>query len=207
MLWEADYSQLELRIAAAYAREQSLIEIFADPSRDVFSEMALELGWPRFDTKTFIYSIQYGAGLERISNVFNVDKPTAAMKKAFYYDKWPGFEKVTTKASVKCRQQGYITLWSGRRRHFQWPENEAHKAANSAMQGGAAEIVKRAMIRVNKLIDPEECSLLLQVHDSMVFEIEEGKEDYYGKLITESMAAVEPDFGVVFRADWHKWGE
>lgn len=206
-LWEADYSQLELRLGAAYAQEQSLIEVFADPNRDIFTEMSVVLGMSRFDTKTFVYSTQYGAGIKRISDVFGVSKQEAAGIRDDYFRAYPGFKKITDLAALRCRSQGYLKLWTGRRRHFQYPKSEDHKAFNSAMQGGAAEIVKRSMLRVVREADQNECGLLLQVHDSMVLEIENGKEEKYSELVTDIMADVKPDFGVKFKADWHRWGE
>lgn len=206
-LWEADYAQLELRLGAAYAREEKLIEVFEDDSRDIFTEMSTDIGMDRFDTKTTVYTIQYGGGATRLSDVFGISLNRGAGIKENFFNTYPGFAKVTELASNRCRQQGFITLWSGRRRHFQWPKDEAHKAFNSAMQGGAAEIVKRAMLRVAKEVCDENCRMLLQVHDSIVFEIRKGMETIYGPKIVAIMNDVQPDFGVRFKTDFHHWGD
>src|SRR4030095_487557 len=76
-LYELDYSQLEFRLAASAAKEEGLLEIFDDPNRDVFTEMAAELGMDRNSTKTLNYTIQYGGGVKRIKAVFGVSASEA----------------------------------------------------------------------------------------------------------------------------------
>lgn len=204
-LWEADYSQLELRLAAAYAHEEELIEVF-NSGRDIFTEMARTSGMPRHDVKTRTYTIQYGGGAKRLSQVFKVSLTEGARIRDEFFEDYPGFRRMAQQASRKCRTQGFIRLWSNRRRHFSDPQNEAHKAFNSVIQGGAAEIVKHSMLRLAKGVDSDDCRMLLQVHDSVVFEIRNGMEDIYCPKIKEIMEAVEPDFGVHFAVDVHKWG-
>lgn len=205
-LWEADYAQLELRLGAAYAKETTLLEIF-EAGRDVFTEMSVKLGMLRFDTKTLTYTIQYGGGINRIHQVFGVSKERAAEIREGYFNTYPGFRAVSDYASRKARYKGKLQLWSKRYRHFINPKKEAHKAFNSVIQGGAADIVERTMVRLFNMVDHEdECRMLLMVHDSIVFEIKEGLEDKYLPLIKEVMEAVEPDFGVRFVVDIHEWG-
>lgn len=205
-LWEADYSQLELRLAAAYAKEETLLQVFAE-DRDIFIEMSGTLRLDRQDTKLFVYTTQYGGGINRISTVFNVDAMRAKEMRDNYFNKYPGFREISSMAQQKCRTQKQIRLWSGRVRHFADPEAEAHKAFNSVIQGGAAEIVKRTMLRLDKEVATTACRMLLQIHDSVVFEIEDGKEDLYIPLIHDVMENVTPDFGVKFKVNVHKWGE
>lgn len=205
-LWEADYGQLELRLATAYAKEESLIQVFAD-GRDIFTEMAAVTGLVRHDQKTLTYTIQYGGGVRRVSNVFGVSESRAKDLIESFYRSYPGFRAVNAKAQAIARTKGKVQLWSGRYRHFQWPKDEAHKAFNSVIQGGAADIVECTMQRLMQEVDnDDECRMLLQVHDSVVFEIKNGAEDYYRPLIIKVMEDVRPDFGVRFAVDFHKWG-
>lgn len=205
-LWEADYSQLELRLATAYAKIPELIAVF-DEGRDIFEELAKELGWGRQDTKGFVYSTQYGAGPPRIARVFGVTEDRAASLIANYYARYPAFKLLNDMAKSKCLRMGKVQIWSGRYRHFLNRKNEAHKAFNSVIQGGAADIMERSMLRVwNAIDDHDECRMLLQVHDSIVFEIKEGLEDKYRPIIMACMENVEPDFGVKFAVDFHEWG-
>lgn len=207
-LWEADYSQLELRLGAAYAGESGLIAEFAKPDSDVFSRMAQELGFTRDRTKTLVYTLQYGGGIKRLSYVFKVGSSRATEIRDNYFATYPGFKKIANAAQIKARRTKQVKMWTGRIRHFEDPESEAHKALNAVIQGGAAEIVKRTMLRLRDEIDNDDtCRMLLQVHDSVVFEI---RQDYVAEAlprIKQIMESVEPDFGVHFAVDIHKWGE
>lgn len=205
--WEFDYSQLEFRLGAAYAREQKLLDIFNDDSRDVFDEMSAELGMARHDTKTLNYTIQYGGGVNRVSSVFGMSPALAKARINQYYEKYPGLRKVSRLAEMRCLEKGFVQYWTGRRRHFQFPQSEAHKAFNAAIQGGAFEIVKRRMIALDEagLIN-DECRLDLQVHDSIRLDIEDGKEDTYVPEVKRIMEDVDKDFGVNFKVEVNKWG-
>lgn len=206
-LWEADYGQLELRLATAYADDAGLKKVFAE-GRDIFTEMSKQLGMARHDTKTLTYTIQYGGGINRLTAVFGITPERAAQIRENFYTTYPGFRAKSNIASGKARAKGKLRLWSGRYRHFLYPQDEAHKAFNSIIQGGAADIVERTMVRLfNKVDNEQECRMLLQVHDSIVFEIKEGMEDYYLPRIKECMENVEPDFGVKFSVDIHEWGK
>jgi DNA polymerase I len=204
--WEFDYSQLEMRLLAAYTKSQNLLAIFRDDSRDLFNEMAAELGMQRDPTKTLNYAIGYGAGKTRVSNIFNVSELAAQAIISRYYSRYPGIKKFADHAQRRADENGFIKYWTGRRRHFMFP-SENHKAGNSAIQGGAFEIVKRQSIRLQEegLIS-KECQLNLTVHDSLRFDIEDGKESIYIPEIKRVLEDVRPEFGVPFRVDCHKWG-
>jgi DNA polymerase-1 len=199
-LVEFDYSQLELRLGTAYAKEESLKQVFAE-GRDIFDEMSAQLGMTRQDTKTLVYSMQYGAGEKRIMAAFGVDQPEAKRLRENYFATYPRFKALSDVASAKAEQAGRVKIWSGRFRHFQYP-SESYKALNSIIQGGAADIVERVMVRAFDEIDNDECRLLLQVHDSLLWEIKTDKLDEYTKSILTLMEDVEPkDFDVKFAVD------
>lgn len=206
-LWEADYGQLELRLATEYAKDESLKQIFAE-DRDVFTEMSGQIGMARHDTKTLVYTIQYGGGINRLSAVFGITADRANDIRENFYNTYPGFRRASNAASTKVKVKGKLRLWSGRYRHFLYPKDEAHKAFNSVVQGGSADIVERAMVRLYKTVDnEEECRMLLQVHDSVVFEIKDGLEDKYHPMIREAMENLGPDFTVKYTVDIHEWGK
>ncbi len=207
-LWEFDYAQLEFRLGAAYARQTDLIEIFNDPDRDIFTEMSFPLGMSRDHTKTLNYSLQYGAGIRRIMAAFGVSEAKAKSIRDNYFNNYSGFKAASNQAQQVCRSKGYVRTWATRRRHFPFPNQEAHKAFNAIIQGGAFEIVKRQMIRLYKEIgaDNPECRMILQVHDSILFEIMKGKVEYYSRIIKRILEDVTPDFGVKFKVDAKIWG-
>lgn len=208
-LWEADYSQIEMRMFAAYGKQKNLIAIFEDPDRDLFTEMSLAMDLPRPDLKTSVYAWGYGAGVEKLATILG------SMEKAYRFkyglaNNYPGFQQATDLATRTAKGQGFVRYWSKRRRHFAYPQAEGHKAMNAVLQGGAADIIKRQMVRLWKgpcelNLNPE-CKMLLQVHDSVVFEIQKGKVDKYRPEIVNIMEDIIPDFGVPFRVDFHRWG-
>lgn len=206
ILYEFDYSQLELRLGTAYAKEAALLEVFADPDRDIFTEMSKTLEMTRQDTKTFVYSTQYGAGLDRLSHVFRVSRDKADDMRRGYYNAYPGFVKVSKRASQLCKMSGKVQLWTKRYRHFWDRKEDAHKAFNSVIQGGAADIVEHVMVRLYNEIDCDDARMLLQVHDSVVFEIREDLVETYVPKIQAIMEDVQPDFGVTFKVEAKKWG-
>ena len=210
-LWEFDYSQLEFRLGAAYAAQfQSdlpLIEIFSDPERDVFTEMSKLENWPRQKIKTRTYTIQFGGGVNRLKTVFGVSEGAAFEIREKFFAQYPGFKKVMDMASSKVRTKSKLQLWSGRYRHFMYGADEAHKGFNAVIQGGAADIMDMVMIRLSEEVDNEqECRMLLQVHDSVLFEIRKDVVDKYKPLIKQIMEDVKPDFGVRFQVDGKLWG-
>jgi DNA polymerase-1 len=207
-LIECDYSQLEFRLQAAVAREQVLLDIFADPSRDVFDELSETLGWPRQLTKTFVYSIAYGAGTKRIAFVFRVSLERAREYINFFYAKYPALRAANNRAAYEVERNGKIQLWSGRYRHFRYPDRDSYMALNSYIQGGAADIVERTMLRCAEagLNDGTRSRMLLQVHDSIVFEVRKEDKVDASAAIQSIMSNVQPDFGVVFKADPKVWG-
>lgn len=204
-LWEFDYSQLELRLATAYADEKGLKQVFLE-GRDIFDEMAAALGMTRQNTKTFVYSTQYGAGLDRLVHVFKITRAQAEAMRSNYYNTYPGFVAKSNRAAALCKASGKVKLWSGRSRHFYDRKGDAHKAFNSVIQGGSADIVEYVMVKLFERIDSDDCRMLLTVHDSVVFEIRKSMVDIYVPIIQELMEQVEPDFGVKFAVEGKKWG-
>src|SRR5690606_24969775 len=92
-----------------------------------------------------------------------------------------------------AKEQGYVRYWTGRRRHFPATESN-HKAFNSVLQGGGAEIVKRALIEIAETVADENCRLVLTVHDSIVLEIKDGMEDDYLQRAKSIMERIPTEF-------------
>jgi DNA polymerase-1 len=209
-LFEADYSQLELRLATAYAGITSLTNAFAE-DRDVFTEMSQSLGMSRHDTKTLTYTIQYGGGINRISNVFKVSAAEATLIRDNFFNRYPEFRRITKEANDSAKRNGYVKLWSGRRRHFTDPAKDSFKAFNSAIQGGSADIVARVINRLTSEVADDRCYFLLQVHDSVVFEVQQGYESEYLIKIQNIMEDVElicpVATGVKFAVAINEWGK
>lgn len=204
-LWEFDYSQLEFRLSASYAREPKLLDVFNDDSRDIFDEMSLDLGLTRQQCKTLTYSIQYGAGEQRIMDVFGYGRTEARNAINSWYDNYPGIRRVSDRAKQMATQYGKVELWSGRYRHFAKPKMEARKAFNSTIQGGAADMVKLAMNNIHKELP--ELRMVLQVHDALWFEIPNAQVNFYLPQIKEIMQRPPTESNrVIFKVDGHRVG-
>ncbi len=207
-LVNADFSQLELRLATAYAKELELQKVFNE-GRDIFTEMSKQLGMSRQDTKTLVYSMQYGAGEKRIMDVFGVTKPEAQRIRENYFITYPKFRQLNERCTQKVNATGTIKIWTGRERHFE-DKNDGYKAMNSVIQGGAADIVERIMVRCYEQLESENCHMLLQVHDSITFEVKTELVDEYMeriRAVMENVDAVTGDtkFDVKFAVDVGYW--
>lgn len=192
-----DFKQVEFRLAAAYAGEKELLEIF-NSGADIFTEMSARLGRPRHVIKTFIYATLYGAGKSKIALILKVPKDEADDLYDEYHGRWPGFHKISDKAAYLALSDGYIEYWTGRRRHL--PKLEARKAFNSVIQGGAFEIVKRRMLALKD--EP----IVLQVHDSITIEDDDNCDIDRIKKTLEDVPEAK-DFGVKFEVDMVVEGE
>lgn len=207
-LLNVDYGQLEFRLAAAYSREPILLDAFNDPKRHVFKEMSALLGLEYTQCKTATYAILYGAQIPKVGAILGFDPDRAAKFSDDWYNTYPKLMETAQRVNYTAARRGYIKYWSGRRRHFP-DRRDSRKAFNSLLQGGGAEVVKSAMIRVKKRIDREGYySLLLQVHDSLVGEARISEMEEITALIQHEMCniAEEHDFGVRFTAEADFWG-
>lgn len=211
VLLNADFSQLELRVGTAYAGELGLAKVFEE-GRDIFTEMSERLGMKRQDTKTLVYSMQYGAGVNRIMGAFGVSNERATQIRKTYYANYPRFRAFSEMCSEKAKQEGRVKIWTGRYRHFMYPKEEYYKAMNSVIQGGAADVMERVMVKVFEEIHCDDCAMLMQVHDSITFEVREDLAEYYTQRIDEVMSDVtgaigEDLFPVKFAVEVGPWVE
>lgn len=212
-MWNVDYSQLELRLMAAFAGVPELKQVFIE-GRDIFDEMAEALGYPRQDIKTFVYANSYGAGDKKIARAIGCTLAQAKQLRMDYYAKYPQLRILSRKLEQLATRNKKFPLWSGRFRHMPYA-SEAYKAMNSFIQGGGADIVERAMNRVFLEVCDENCVLLMQVHDAFVFEIKDGYEDEYLPRIVGIMCDVDTiiseripsGLGTTIAVDGDEWPE
>jgi len=224
VLLSADYSQLELRLGTAYCQEPVLKQVFAE-GRDIFDEMTLQIkeqlaktnpklaeGWTRQKTKTMVYSIQYGGGVKRLMSAFGISKKEATILRSNYYRAFPRFRLLEENIAGSVEKTLKARVWTGRYRHFKY-KSQSYKGMNSVIQGGAADIVDRVMVHVMDNLDNEDCRLLLQVHDALVFEVREDQAAEYAVKIKAMMEDVNgicsPDgeelFPVKFAVEVEYW--
>lgn len=206
-----DYSQLELRLAAAYGNEKLLLDEFSKPDADVFKVLTYEIFEEftkelRQDTKTFVYANLYGAGLPKISRQLGRSLDETKGLYDNYKKSISGIMAVSNQVANLVKQRGYVKLWDGRRRHIK-RKSDSYKAWNSVCQGGGAQLVKKAMIRCKDFED-EYCQMVLQVHDEITFIIKTDMISHYEPLIIEAMTNWDdiPGFSnVKFAVDGKEW--
>ena len=191
-----DYSQIELRVAASYGKESILLNEFSKDDSDPFNALApLIFGVltpeTRQNTKTFVYANLYGAGVAKIAATLG--KTVSETQPLFqrYHESIPGIIRVGRAVNEAMAQQGYITYWDGRKRHIR-ARDERHKAWNSMIQGGAAQMVKQAMLRCEEFED-NDCYMVATVHDEITFIITDGAINDYKPKIEHAMT------------DWPLW--
>jgi DNA polymerase I len=206
-----DYSQLELRFSAAYGKEPVLLAEFEKPDSDVFKvltplifngQYSDEL---RHKTKNgFVYPNLYGAGIKKIALTLNMSVEEVKPLYDNYHASIPGIMRVSNQVTNLIKQRGFVRYWDGRRRHIR-DKNDAFKGWNSLLQGGSAQLVKKAMLRCQEFED-EYCFMVLQVHDEITFCIKTDMIEHYRPLIEYAMTDF-PDFGVHFAVESKEWGK
>ncbi len=208
VLIAADYSQIELRLAAHMADVPELKEAFAQ-GQDIHAATAIELfGEVNRDTrakaKTVNFSILYGISRWGLAGRLEVTPDEAQALISRYFERFPGISDYITDTLERARATGYTETLFGRKTWFpriKAPnQNERagseRAAINAPIQGTSADLIKRAMARMPKALEEAglaEVKMLLQVHDELVFEAPEGKAAAAGDVIRRvMMGAAEP---------------
>lgn len=204
-LWGYDYSQLEFRLATAYGRVPWLMEVFNDEKRDVFSELAQRIGEQRQSAKTYVYCTMYGGGKAKVAATLGKALPDIESNYDLFKTSIEGINEASRVAQRRAKTEGYVRMWTGRRRHFPYEEGH-HKAFNSVLQGGGAEVVKRAMIMIDsdERIDKSRCAIVLQVHDEIVFDMDPSYRKEVEPIIMHHMVNF-PEFGIRFAVERRNW--
>ena len=203
VLLAADYSQIELRLAAHMADVPPLKEAFAN-GEDIHARTAKEMyGEVNRDTraqaKTINFAILYGISRWGLAGRLGTDADEAQAVIDRYFDRFPGIQKYIVHTLERVRETGYSETLFGRKTHFRninaKNPNErqgAERAAiNAPIQGTSADIIKRAMVRMMPALHDAglgHVRMLLQVHDELVFELPEGDVAAASPVIERVMA-------------------
>lgn len=169
---QADYKQAEMRLVTHYTKDPLMKELIENDA-DLHSETANRLGIPRQAAKRLNFSVIYGIGAKHLSESLRVDLPVARDYLEKYHGLYPGFRKLMYQCEDFAKEYGYIEMWTGRMRHFNVKEADPHKAMSNLIQGGVAEIVRVAISRLFPAITDIGGRMLMQVHDSIIFEVPE----------------------------------
>ncbi len=228
ILLSADYSQIELRLLAHVAGIDALKEAFrngldihAMTASQVF-DVPIEGMDPmvRRKAKAINFGIIYGISAFGLARQLSVPNSEAARYIDAYFNRYPGIRDYMERTRELARQQGYVTTLFGRKIHVRGINDKnpnmrgfAERAAiNAPIQGGAADVIKRAMVRVPEALEKaglDDVRMLLQVHDELIFEVPETELDAAREVVRAVMenAAVLDVPLVVDTGAAHSWEE
>jgi DNA polymerase-1 len=190
-LVSADYSQIELRLLAEIADIPQLKKAFSD-ELDIHAMTASEMfgvpikGMPpdvRRRAKAINFGIIYGISAFGLANQLGIPRDEAGAYIKKYFERFPGIREYMEETKAFCKKHGYVTTLFGRRAHYPSINDNnpsmrgfmERAAVNARLQGTAADIIRRAMIRMEGALAKAKLSarMLLQVHDELVFEVPE----------------------------------
>ncbi len=199
----ADYSQIEIRILAHFAEDQTLIrafknnedihartaaEVFGVDIRDITPEM-------RRSAKTANFAVIYGVSAYGLSQQTDLDVSQSKEFIETYLARYPGIKKYMDGTIDAARRNGYVTTLFGRIRYlpeinaknFQVRQFAERIAINTPIQGTAADMIKLAMIDIHKRMAGMKSKMILQVHDELIFDMHRDEADSLPALVKERM--------------------
>jgi DNA polymerase-1 len=216
VMLSADYSQIELRIVAHLSRDPALVQAFRDEV-DVHRDTAARIfgvepgdvtDLQRAQAKTVNFGVLYGQGPYGLARTLGIPTDEAAAFIRNYKEQYAGVIAYLDGVLEEARRSGYVTTLLGRRRYIpalRLKSAAARAAAerlaiNTPVQGSAADLIKVAMVKLDRRLAEEKlrANLLLQVHDELVLECPKAEASKLGKLVRETMeGALELDVPVV----------
>lgn len=205
-LLAADYSQIELRIMAHLSKDEGLLNAFRD-NLDVHTATAAEVfkvelsevtSDQRRSAKAINFGLIYGMGAQKLGKDIGVDTKTAKAYIDVYFARYPGVREYMERTRAQASDQGYVETLFGRRLylpdiHSNKPQERAgaeRTAINAPMQGTAADIIKKAMVKVDNWLTESglDAKVILQVHDELVVEVREDLVAEVSEKIREHMS-------------------
>ena len=226
VLISADYSQIELRIVASMAKDEKMMEIF-EKDLDIHKATAAAINGVSLEevtkemrraAKEINFGVLYGMGTYGLSWRAEIPHWQAKDFIKKYFEQFSGVKKYLDQTIEFTKKEGYCETLFGRRRYipelssqnFQLRSAGERMAINHPVQGTAADLIKMAMIEVDKKIKSlPDVRLILQVHDELVLEVKKGEEEKIGKLVQETMESV-VKLNVPVKVEvniGHSWGE
>jgi len=209
ILISADYNQIEMRILADMADVKELKKAFRNnedihnlTASQVFSVPISKVNDDlRRKAKTINFGIIYGITQYGLAKQISVSNQEALDFINSYFKKFPEIKDYMSSTITACRKRGYVSNIFGRRIHlrgindknFNIRSFQERAAINAPIQGSAADIIRLAMIKINKLIENEKklnTKMLLQIHDELIFECLEKDKEYVKKNIKEAMVSI-----------------
>ncbi|MEL6274946.1 MAG: DNA polymerase I, partial [Bacteroidota bacterium] len=214
LLLASDYSQIELRLVAALSKDEGMVSAF-QAGRDIHRATAAGIfnveyddvtREQRYQAKTINFAILYGAGAQRIMQELNIPRAEASELIKTYYERFPGLQHYMKSAVDDARELGYASTLLGRKRNLRdinsnsglARSNAERMAMNTPIQGTAADMIKIAMIKIQKALEDGgyATEMVLQVHDELVFDAPKDEVEKVVPIIEELMRTAIPDLPV-----------
>lgn len=205
-----DYSQIELRLLAHFSEDSNLINAFLN-DEDIHQKTADLIGVSRSVAKSINFGLIYGMGPKKLSETIHVSIKEAKEFIEKYFASFPTVKDFIEKTKQDAKEKGYVETLLKRRRFFDFASANARTAAayereavNTIFQGSAADIIKKAMVDIKNKFP--ESKMVLQIHDELIFEIENEEEaSEYKKIMENSLKLKVPlKVGMSFAK---RWGE
>jgi len=214
ILLAADYSQIELRLIAEISGDEAMLEAFQS-GQDIhrataarvfevpYDEVTTE---QRYRAKTVNFSITYGAGATNLSQQLDIKRSEASELIEQYFKQYQGLKRYMDEVVENARKDGYVTTLMGRRRYLRdinsksslARSNAERIAINTPIQGSAADMIKIAMVDVNKALREGgfQSKIVLQVHDELVFDARRDEVEQIKPIIADKMKNAIPNLKV-----------
>ncbi len=205
LFMSADYSQIELRIAASFAKDETMIEAFRN-KRDIHTTTAakvfkvpIESVTPdmRRKAKEVNFGILYGSTAFGLSQNLNIPRSEANEIIQSYFQEFPAIKRYMDNAILKAREQEYVETILGRRRYLRDINSRniatrgfaERNAINAPIQGSAADIIKVAMVNIHRWLQKEnlKTKMIMQVHDELVFDLHNDEVDVVKENVVSLM--------------------
>ncbi|MFU8794732.1 MAG: DNA polymerase I [Dethiobacteria bacterium] len=205
IFFAADYSQVELRILAHLSKDPILVEAF-NTGQDIHRRTAAEVNNVKLEevtplmrekAKAVNFGIIYGSSDYGLAQGLKIPRAEAKAYIDSYFERYSGVKAYMDMITEQARDQGYVTTMLNRRRYLPEIHSSNHNtrsfaermALNTPIQGSAADIIKLAMLMIDRIIEEGgfNAAMLLQIHDELLFEIEESELDFFAPLIKKEM--------------------
>ncbi len=224
VIYSSDYSQIELRVLAHVSKDEHLQEAF-NKNQDIHASTAMrvfDISQPedvtpniRRQAKAVNFGIVYGISDFGLSQNLGISRKEAKNYIDTYFERYPGVKQYMNDSVAQAKEKGYAETLYKRRRYlesinssnFNLRSFAERTAINSPIQGSAADILKIAMIELDKQLKEKQfkASMLLQVHDELVFEVPQDELETLDQLVKGVMEkAVELDVPLITESSWGK---
>ncbi|UFS63666.1 DNA polymerase I [Sulfurimonas sp. HSL-3221] len=218
-----DYSQIELRLLAHFSEDPTLVDAFKH-DKDIHLSTAIalfgeeEAPKKRSIAKTVNFGLLYGMGQKKLSDTLGITTKEAREIITRYFETFPTVKSYFASIVERSKEQGYVETLLGRRRYFDYdkatPMLKAayeRESVNTVFQGSAADLIKMAMNRIDDVIKKERlpATMLLQIHDELIFEADAAQADALGQRFQSIMEEIHP-LHIPLRASLNigaHWGE